>query len=157
MLLVRCFAVELYAYSIMSNHFHLVVRYDPRACERWTDEDVATRWVDAFPPTERGKPVPERKAEARELLLGDPERLARARRTLGSLSAFMKHLLIGPVILNALLLSNILFLRTLCPRTHLRSELFLRSELQQICNFPAFRYARYARGSACAFPESPCI
>ena len=92
MLLVRCFAVELYAYSIMSNHFHLVVRYDPSACERWTDEDVAARWVDAFPPTERGKPVPERKAEARELLLGDPERLARARRTLGSLSAFMKHL-----------------------------------------------------------------
>ena len=95
MLLVRCFAVELYAYSIMSNHFHLVVRYDPRACERWTDEDVATRWVDAFPPTERGKSVPKRKAEARELVLGDPERLARARRTLGSLSAFMKHLLIG--------------------------------------------------------------
>ena len=90
--LTRCFAVELYAYSIMSNHFHLAVRYDPKACESWSDEEVAARWVDAFPPTERGTVVPERKRETRELLLGDAARLARARRTLGSLSAFMKHL-----------------------------------------------------------------
>ena len=34
----------------------------------------------------------ERKPVARELLLGDPARLSRARCTLGSLSAFMKHL-----------------------------------------------------------------
>ena len=46
-LLARCFAVEVYAYSIMSNH--LVARYDPLACWRWSDEEVARRWVDAFP------------------------------------------------------------------------------------------------------------
>ena len=90
--LVPCFAVDLYAYSIMDNHFHLVLRYDPKARERWSDEEVAMRWVDAFPPTERGEPLLERKAEARELMLGDPARLARARLTLGSLSSFMKHL-----------------------------------------------------------------
>ena len=91
-LLGRCFAVEVYAYCIMSNHFHLVARYDPLACWRWSDEEVARRWVDAFPPTEKGRVVEERKPEARELLLGNPGRLFRARRTLGSLSAFMKHL-----------------------------------------------------------------
>ena len=91
-LLACCFAVEVYAYCIMSNHFHLVARYDPLACWRWSDEEVARRWVDAFPPTERGEVVEERKPEARELLLGDPRRLFRARRTLGSLSDFMKHL-----------------------------------------------------------------
>ena len=91
-LLARCFAIELYAYCIMSNHFHLVARFDPNACWRWSDEEVARRWVDAFPPTEKGKVQEERKPEARELLLGDPERLERARRTLGSLSSFMKHL-----------------------------------------------------------------
>ena len=90
--LVPCFAVDLYAYSIMDNHFHLVLRYDPKACEKWSDEEVAMRWVDAFPPTERGEPLLERKAEARELMLGDPARLTRARLTLGSLSSFMKHL-----------------------------------------------------------------
>ena len=91
-LLARCFAVEIYAYCIMSNHFHLVARYDPLACWRWSDEEVARRWVDAFPPTEKGEVVEERKPEARELLLGNPGRLFRARRTLGSLSDFMKHL-----------------------------------------------------------------
>ena len=90
--LARCFAVEIDAYAVMSNHFHLVVHYDPKACESWSDAEVATRWVEAFPPTERGAVVEERKAEARELLLGDPDRLARARRTLGSLSCFMQHL-----------------------------------------------------------------
>ena len=90
--LARCFAVEIDAYAVMSNHFHLVVHYDPKACESWSDAEVATRWVEAFPPTERGAVVEERKAEARELLVGDPDRLARARRTLGSLSCFMQHL-----------------------------------------------------------------
>ena len=91
-LLACCFAVEVYAYCVMSNHFHLVARYDPLACWRWSDEEVARRWVDAFPPTEKGEVLEERKPEARELLLGDPDRLFRARCTLGSLSDFMKHL-----------------------------------------------------------------
>ena len=90
--LARCFAVEIDAYAVMSNHFHLVVHYDPKACESWSPEEVAARWVEAFPPKERGVVVEERKAEARELLLGDPGRLTRARQTLGSLSCFMKHL-----------------------------------------------------------------
>ena len=91
-LLARCFAVEVHAYCIMGNHFHLVARYDPLACRRWSDGEVARRWVDAFPPKEKGEVAEERKPEARELLLGDPERLVRARCTLGSLSGFMKHL-----------------------------------------------------------------
>ena len=91
--LACCFAVEIYAYCIMSNHFHLVARYDPLACWRWSDEEVARRWVEAFPPKDQGEVVEERKPEARELLLADPARLMRARRTLGSLGDFMKHLL----------------------------------------------------------------
>ena len=90
--LARCFAVEIDAYAVMSNHFHLVVHYDPKACEGWSAEEVAARWVDAFPPTERGTVVEERKPEVRELMLGDLERLEKARKTLGSLSSFMKHL-----------------------------------------------------------------
>ncbi len=90
--LARCFAVEVDAYAVMSNHFHVVVHYDPKACESWSDEEVAARWVDAFPPKERGLVAEERKPEAQELMLGDPARLEKARRTLGSLSCFMKHL-----------------------------------------------------------------
>ena len=91
-LLGRCFAVEIHAYAIMTNHFHLVLTYDPKASQSWSCEDVARRWVDAFPPTDKGRVAEERKQEARELLLDSPEALDRARRNLGSLSMFMKHL-----------------------------------------------------------------
>ena len=91
LLLARCFAVEVYAYAVMSNHFHVVVYYDPKACVAWSDEEVARRWVEAFPPKTQGE-AEAQKAQARSLLLGDPARLARARLTLGSLSDFMKHL-----------------------------------------------------------------
>ena len=101
--LARCFAVEIFGYAVLSNHFHMVLRYDPKACESWSDEEVARRWVEAFPPreqagakrkskAERGRAEERRKADACELLVEHPEALARARRTLGSLSGFMKHL-----------------------------------------------------------------
>ncbi len=90
--LAQFFAVEIDAYSVMSNHFHLVVYHDPKLCLAWSDEEVARRWVEAFPPTQGRQALEERKALARERLLGDRERLKGARRTLGSLSSFMKHL-----------------------------------------------------------------
>jgi len=89
--LARCFSVDIHAWAVMSNHFHVVVHYDPKACETWTDEEVARRWIEAFPPTHQGVVLEKRKAEAIELLLGDAARLARARHTLGSLSFYMKH------------------------------------------------------------------
>ncbi len=90
--LTRCFAIGVYSYTVLSNHFHLVLRYDPVACRLWSDEEVAWRWFEAFPPREHGQVVEERKPELRELMLGDPNRVACARRTLGSMSDFMKHL-----------------------------------------------------------------
>ena len=90
--LAPCFAVDVYAHTVLSNHFHLVLRHDPLAHRDWTDEEVAWRWFEAFPPSQRGAVAAELKPERRELMLGDPDRLARARRTLGSMSDFMKHL-----------------------------------------------------------------
>ena len=87
-----CFAVDVFAYTVLSNHFHLVLRHDPLAGRGWSDEEVARRWVEAFPPTERGEVVEALKPERRELILDDPGRVARARCTLGSMSHFMKHL-----------------------------------------------------------------
>ncbi|MCY3838006.1 MAG: hypothetical protein OXH09_05055, partial [Gammaproteobacteria bacterium] len=90
--LAPCFAVDIYAYTVLSNHFHVVLRHDPLAHCDWSDEVVAWRWFEAFPPTEQGAVVEELKPERRELMLGDPKRVARARHTLGSMSHFMKHL-----------------------------------------------------------------
>jgi REP element-mobilizing transposase RayT len=93
--LAKYFAVDVDAYTIMSNHFHLVVFYDPLACNKWSDSEVAYRWTEAFPPRLVGHSQEElelRKQWQRDSLLESPERLASARVCLGSLSAFMKHL-----------------------------------------------------------------
>jgi len=42
------FAVDLCAYAIMNNHYHIVVRINPAQVEKWTDEEVARRWMQIF-------------------------------------------------------------------------------------------------------------
>ncbi|MEM7405228.1 MAG: transposase [Pseudomonadota bacterium] len=84
--LAKSFAVDVLAYAVMSNHFHLVVYFDPVAYEAWSDEEVARRWVHAFPNPKVAGEV------ARSALLNDRDRLSRCRSRLGSLSAFMQHL-----------------------------------------------------------------
>jgi len=43
-LLTEVFAIELCAYALMSNHYHLVLRLVPNRAEQWTDRDIAMRW-----------------------------------------------------------------------------------------------------------------
>lgn len=92
--LSRCFAVELFGYAIMSNHFHLIVRFDPQCAQTWSDDEVARRWASAS--SCRAVTTDEDQEAEQELLFeairSDPDRLRKARRTLGSLSFFMKHL-----------------------------------------------------------------
>jgi REP element-mobilizing transposase RayT len=92
--LARCFAVAIDAYAIMSNHFHLVVYFDPRESFSWSDEEVADRWLAAFPPhTEPDSAEKQAILDLhRAILLQMPNRILHARKTLGSLSMFMKHL-----------------------------------------------------------------
>ncbi len=46
--LSRVFAIELCAYAVMSNHYHLVVRLRPEQVAGWSDEEVITRWTRLF-------------------------------------------------------------------------------------------------------------
>jgi hypothetical protein len=48
--LAQYFAVAIDAFAIMSNHFHLIVFFDPQESDRWRDEEVAERWLRVFPP-----------------------------------------------------------------------------------------------------------
>jgi REP element-mobilizing transposase RayT len=87
--------VAIDAFAIMSNHFHLVVYFDPQESYRWHDEEVAERWLRVFPPgtTDMSESTQAALLDLhRELLLLSPERLLHVRETLGSLSMFMKHL-----------------------------------------------------------------
>jgi len=91
--LAKAFPVEVHAYAIMSNHFHLVVYYDPRAVEHWSDHEVASRWLTACPIKERDGSVDYQKVRERVATLSqDPHRISQLRQRLGSLSVFMQLL-----------------------------------------------------------------
>jgi REP element-mobilizing transposase RayT len=47
-LLCSVFAVDLCAYAIMSNHYHIVIRIDVARVKQWSDEEVARRWMQVF-------------------------------------------------------------------------------------------------------------
>jgi len=47
-LLCSVFAVDLCAYAVMSNHYHIVVRINAGEVSQWSDEQVAQRWMQIF-------------------------------------------------------------------------------------------------------------
>jgi len=47
-LLCSVFAVDLCAYAIMSNHYHIVVRINAVQVDSWTNEEIASRWMQIF-------------------------------------------------------------------------------------------------------------
>jgi len=47
-LMCSVFAIDLCAYAIMSNHYHIVVRINADEVKQWTDEEVAHRWMQIF-------------------------------------------------------------------------------------------------------------
>ncbi|MDE0226037.1 MAG: transposase [Gammaproteobacteria bacterium] len=87
--LTEIFPVDIYAYAVMSNHYHMVVNYCPaRACE-WSDAEVARRWSRVFGPRSED---PGLRAVYEAALLADPVRLAEIRQRLGDLSWYMRCL-----------------------------------------------------------------
>ena len=42
------FGIDLLAYAIMSNHYHVVVRLHGTATSHWSDEEVKNRWGKVF-------------------------------------------------------------------------------------------------------------
>ena len=47
-LLCSVFAVDLCAYAVMSNHYHIVLRINVDQVKAWSDEEVAKRWMQVF-------------------------------------------------------------------------------------------------------------
>ncbi len=42
------FSIDLCAYAVMSNHYHLVVRLNPDESATWYDDEVLNRWTSLF-------------------------------------------------------------------------------------------------------------
>ena len=47
-LLCSVFAVDLCAYAVMSNHFHVVIRINQDQVVAWSDREVSERWMQIF-------------------------------------------------------------------------------------------------------------
>ena len=46
--LAGVFAINVAAYAVMSNHYHIVVRIDDERAKKWTDTEVLRRWTQLF-------------------------------------------------------------------------------------------------------------
>ncbi len=84
------FAVEVCAYAIMENHYHTILRTRPDIVARWSDQEVATRWLTLFPRHRRTGSAPI--DEQVSALAHCPQRIAQLRQRLSSLSWFMGQL-----------------------------------------------------------------
>ncbi len=46
--LSEIFAIDVCAYAVMSNHYHVVLRVDAERADAWTDREVINRWTELF-------------------------------------------------------------------------------------------------------------
>jgi REP element-mobilizing transposase RayT len=47
-LLTTIFSIEICAYAVMSNHYHVVVRINEEQAGKWSDREIAKRWLSLF-------------------------------------------------------------------------------------------------------------
>ena len=88
-LVASCFAADVLAYAVISNHLHIVVHIDPAHVATWDDEVVVERWLMLFPPRNDCAIAREHK---RLRILGDAPYRTELRRRLGYLSWLMRCL-----------------------------------------------------------------
>ncbi|MBT3022835.1 MAG: transposase [Candidatus Thiodiazotropha sp. (ex Lucina aurantia)] len=47
-LLAELFAIDICAYAVMSNHYHIILHVDPERAAGWSEQDVIARWEHLF-------------------------------------------------------------------------------------------------------------
>jgi hypothetical protein len=88
--LSEVFAVDLFGYAVMSNHYHMVLQLVPNRTDSWSDEDIVDRWMSLCSPSNLQREGV--KSQQRLGLLQDAERLKVLRNRLGSLSWLMRFI-----------------------------------------------------------------
>ncbi len=87
------FGIDLLAFAIMSNHFHLVLRSRPDVVSEWSDTEVARRWR-LLCPLRKHADGSAKEPSASELnsICADPPLLAEIRSRLSDISWWMRLL-----------------------------------------------------------------
>jgi hypothetical protein len=82
-----CFGIDLLCFSLMSNHFHLILRSRPDCVAQWDDAEVARRRLMLCPVRRDANRNTEEPNEAElNLIRNDPEKLQRIRSRLSDIS-----------------------------------------------------------------------
>jgi hypothetical protein len=87
------FGIDLLCFSILSTHFHLVLRSRPDIVKTWDDQEVARRWLMICPlrKDRHGKPLEPTASDLNTICL-DPDRLQEIRLRLSDISWWMRLL-----------------------------------------------------------------
>ena len=88
MYLAMFYTIDIYAYAVMSNHYHIVLNVDSNAARVLSDRQVITRWLAISRPKLEGDAY----HRAFKAILDNPPRIAILRERLGCLSSFMGKL-----------------------------------------------------------------
>ena len=88
-----CFGIDLLCYSILSNHFHLVLRSRPDVVATWDDTEVARRWLLLCPIRKQQNGTPDEPSDPElNAIRNDPRRLAEIRSRMSDISWWMRLL-----------------------------------------------------------------
>lgn len=91
--LAQQFGIDIFAYAVMSNHFHIVLRNRPDLVESWEDREVARRWLLLCPLRKNAYGQPEQPTEEElTMLVRQPETIAEYRARLSNPSWLMRLL-----------------------------------------------------------------
>ncbi|MBB3209201.1 hypothetical protein FHS27_005039 [Rhodopirellula rubra] len=87
------FGIDLLGFAILSNHFHLILRTRPDVVARWSDEEVARRWMMLCPHRRNtdGSPCLPSEPEIKSIA-GCPVKTQEIRQRLSSISWWMRLL-----------------------------------------------------------------
>jgi hypothetical protein len=87
------FGIDLLCFSLLSNHFHLILRSRPDVVATWSDEEVARRWMMLCPSHRKadGSPMEPTQPEINSIA-GCPIKREEIRRRLSDLSWWMRLL-----------------------------------------------------------------
>jgi REP element-mobilizing transposase RayT len=87
--LSKIFSISIYAYAVMSNHYHIVLSIDSNT---QTDDEVADSWLQLCPVATQDDKAQTLHSARRWAIINNKERLAELRARLRSLSWFMRFI-----------------------------------------------------------------